>query len=56
VLAASEEGGLLHAPDLYMEKLIVGPSCRDVVSLDAKVSDNLRAMAQTLGRRVATHT
>ena len=31
VLAASERGGLLHAPDLYMEKLIVGPSSRDVV-------------------------
>jgi fructose-1,6-bisphosphatase class II len=52
VLAASERGGLLHAPDLYMEKLIVGPSCREVVSLDARVSDNLRAMAQALGRRV----
>ena len=26
VLAASEQGGLLHAPDLYMEKLVVGPS------------------------------
>jgi len=52
VLAASERGGLLHAPDLYMQKLIVGPSCRDVVSLDATVSDNLRAMAQVLGRRV----
>jgi len=52
VLAASEQGGLLHAPDLYMEKLIVGPSCRDVVSLDASVADNLRAMAQTLGRRI----
>src|SRR6201995_377684 len=25
VLAASEKGGLLHAPDLYMEKLVVGP-------------------------------
>jgi fructose-1,6-bisphosphatase class II len=52
VLAASEQGGLLHAPDLYMQKLIVGPSCRDVVSLDAPVADNLRAMARTLGRRV----
>src|SRR5579864_8649954 len=28
VLAASERGGLLHAPDLYMEKIIVGPSCK----------------------------
>ncbi len=37
VLAASEHGGLLHAPDLYMEKLVVGPSSKDSVSLDAPV-------------------
>src|SRR4051812_15084652 len=52
VLAASEEGGLLHAPDMYMEKLVVGPSSRDVVDLDAPVRFNLRAIAQSLGRRV----
>ena len=37
VLAASNRGGLLHAPDLYMEKLVVGPSSKDAVSLDAPV-------------------
>lgn len=52
VLAASEHGGLLHAPDLYMEKLVVGPSSKDVVDLDAPVRFNLRAIAQALGRRV----
>ena len=52
VLAASEHGGLLHAPDLYMEKLVVGPSSRDVVDLDAPVRFNLRAIAQSLGRKV----
>ena len=52
VLAASEKGGLLHAPDIYMEKLVVGPSARDAVDLDAPVRFNLRAIAQTLGRRV----
>jgi len=52
VLAASERGGLLHAPDLYMEKLVVGPSSRDVVDLDAPVRFNLRAIAQALGRRI----
>jgi fructose-1,6-bisphosphatase class II len=51
VLATSEKGGLLHAPDLYMEKLVVGPSARDVVDLDAPVRFNLRAIAQSLGRR-----
>ena len=52
VLAASEGGGLLHAPDIYMEKLVVGPSARDVVDLDAPVRFNLRAIAQANSRRV----
>ncbi|HXG56831.1 MAG TPA: class II fructose-bisphosphatase [Vicinamibacterales bacterium] len=52
VLAASENGGLLHAPDLYMEKLIVGPSSKHAVSLDASVADNLRAIARCLERDV----
>jgi len=52
VLAASNRGGLLHAPDLYMEKLVVGPSSKDAVSLDAPVGENLRAIAKCLGRQV----
>jgi fructose-1,6-bisphosphatase class II len=52
VLAASERGGLLHAPDLYMEKLVVGPRSRHAVSLDASVGDNLQAIAKCLGRNV----
>ncbi|HEX7796481.1 MAG TPA: class II fructose-bisphosphatase [Vicinamibacterales bacterium] len=52
VLAASSKGGLLHAPDLYMEKLVVGPSSKNHVSLDAPVADNLNAIARCLGRKV----
>jgi fructose-1,6-bisphosphatase class II len=52
VLAASEKGGLLHAPDLYMEKVIVGPSCKGAVELDAPVADNLKAIARRLDRSV----
>jgi len=52
VLAASNKGGLLHAPDLYMEKLVVGPSSKDSVSLDAPVHENLEAIARCLGRKV----
>jgi fructose-1,6-bisphosphatase II len=52
VLAASERGGLLHAPDCYMEKLVVGPSCKDAVDLDAPVADNLAAIARSLNRDV----
>jgi fructose-1,6-bisphosphatase class II len=52
VLAASSRGGLLHAPDLYMEKLVVGPSSKDAVSLDAPPAENLTAIAKSLGRDV----
>jgi fructose-1,6-bisphosphatase II / sedoheptulose-1,7-bisphosphatase len=52
VLAASNKGGLLHAPDIYMEKLVVGPSSKDSVSLDAPVHENLKAIARSLGRTV----
>ena len=52
VLAASNRDGLLHAPDLYMEKLVVGPSSRHAVSLDAPVRENLEAIAKCLDRRV----
>ena len=52
VLAASERGGLLHAPDLYMEKLVVGPSSKHAVSLDAPVEENLQAIARCLERSV----
>jgi fructose-1,6-bisphosphatase/sedoheptulose 1,7-bisphosphatase-like protein len=52
VLAASSKGGLLHAPDLYMEKLVVGPSSEHVVSLDATPTENLKAIAKgTRARR-----
>jgi fructose-1,6-bisphosphatase II len=52
VLAASEKGGLLNAPDCYMEKIVVGPSCKDAVELDAPVADNLKNIAKRLERDV----
>ena len=52
VLAASEKGGLLHAPDVYMEKLVVGPSSKHAVHLDAPVEHNLNAIAKCLDRDV----
>src|SRR6059036_2589506 len=45
VLAASEKGGLLHAPDLYMEKIVVGPACKGAIDLDVPVADNLKSIA-----------
>ena len=52
VLAAAERGGLLHAPDVYMEKLVVGPRSKHAVHLDAPVGDNLKAIASCLKRNV----
>ena len=52
VLAASESGGLLNAPDCYMEKLVVGPAAKGAVDLDAPVKHNLKAIARRLGRGV----
>ncbi len=52
VLAASEKGGLLHAPDCYMEKIVVGPSCKNAVDLDASVSVNLKNIARRMQRGV----
>jgi fructose-1,6-bisphosphatase class II len=52
VLAASEHGGLLHAPDCYMEKMVVGPSCKGMVDLEAPVGHNLAVIAKVLGRRI----
>ncbi len=52
VLAAAEQGGLLHAPDIYMDKLVVPGAARDRVDLRAPVADNLRALAGSLNRDV----
>ena len=52
VLAASDKGGLLHAPDCYMEKIIVGPAAKGAVDLDAPVRDNLKAIARRLQRGI----
>jgi fructose-1,6-bisphosphatase class II len=53
VLAAAPKSGLLNAPDLYMEKLVVGPSSKGHVDLDAPVKDNLKAIARCLERSVS---
>src|SRR5437763_3519861 len=52
VLAASERGGLLNAPDCYMEKIVVGPAAKGAVDMDAPVKQNLKAIARRLGRGI----
>jgi len=52
VLAASGEGGLLNAPDCYMNKLVVGPRSRGRIDLDAPAAENLKNIADSLDREV----
>ncbi|MGN6182372.1 MAG: class II fructose-bisphosphatase [Thermoanaerobaculia bacterium] len=52
VIAASEKGGLLNAPDIYMDKIVVGPTAADAVSLTASVQENLNRMADAFQRDV----
>ena len=56
VLAASERGGLLHAPDIYMDKIVVGPTAKGKIHLDAPVGENLRRIAESFEREVSQLT
>lgn len=56
VLAVADKGNLLHAPDMYMQKLAVGPDCLGVVDIDASVEDNIRAVAKAKGKDVSEVT
>jgi fructose-1,6-bisphosphatase II len=45
VIAAADEGGFLHAPDTYMDKIAVGPECRGAIDIDRSPTDNLTAIS-----------
>lgn len=52
VLAIAPRGGLLHAPDMYMDKIAVGPKAAGKIHIDAPVKENLKAVASALDRAV----
>jgi fructose-1,6-bisphosphatase II len=56
VLAASEPGGLMHAPDTYLRKLVVGPGAAGHVSITDPVDATIRIIAASLGRAVSDIT
>lgn len=56
VLAVTEPGGLLHAPDIYMDKLIVGPTSAGHVDIRRPVEENLAAMAEAFRRSISDLT
>ncbi len=56
VLAASERGGLIHAPDTYLDKLCVGPVAAGHVDIRLPPAENLARIAAALGRRIGDLT
>lgn len=50
VLAAADKGGLLRAPDMYMEKLVVGPSGKGIIDLALPVEENVRRVASAMNK------
>jgi fructose-1,6-bisphosphatase II len=56
VLAASERGGLVHAPDTYLEKLCVGPLVAGHVDIERPPAENVHRIAEVLGRKVGDIT
>ncbi|MTV49557.1 class II fructose-bisphosphatase [Heliobacillus mobilis] len=52
VLAAAHKGCLLHAPDMYMNKIVVGPEAAGCIHIDAPVEENLNNVAKALGKEV----
>lgn len=52
VMAIAAKGSLLHAPDMYMEKLCVGPRAKGRIDLNKPVKENLRRIAEGLQRGI----
>lgn len=52
VVAIAKKGCLLHAPDMYMDKIAVGPRAKGCVNLDAPLSENIVNVAKALGKNV----
>ncbi|MBB6445552.1 class II fructose-bisphosphatase [Bacillus benzoevorans] len=52
VLAIADKGNLLHAPDMYMDKIAVGPEAVGVIDINAPVIDNLKAVAKAKNKDI----
>ncbi len=56
VMAVAPRGTLLNAPDMYMDKIAVGPKAKGCVHLDSPIETNLNAVARALGKSVTELT
>lgn len=52
VIAAAEEGGFLHAPDTYMQKIAVGPKAKGVIDIRESPTWNVKRVAKAIGKDV----
>ncbi len=52
VMAIAEKGGLLHAPDMYMEKLCVGPRGAGAIDITKSLTENIKNVAAKMERSV----
>jgi fructose-1,6-bisphosphatase II len=52
VLAAGDKGSFLKAPDMYMEKMIVGPRAKGVIDLNRPLAENIQAVARALDKPI----
>ena len=52
VMAIAEKGGLLHAPDRYMEKICVGPRGAGAIDITKSLTENIQNVAAKMGRKV----
>lgn len=52
VLSVAPRGTLLHAPDMYMEKIAVGPKAYGAVSLNKSVKENLESLSKALDKKI----
>ncbi len=56
VIAIAEKGNFLHAPDVYMDKIAVGPRCVGHVSIDQTPTENIKAVAKALNKHISEVT
>lgn len=52
VIAVGEYGSLLHAPDMYMAKLAVGPKAKGCIDIEKSLTENMKLVAKRLGKNV----
>ncbi|MBY0315859.1 MAG: class II fructose-bisphosphatase [Bdellovibrionales bacterium] len=56
VIAVAQQGNFLHAPDVYMDKIAVGPRCKGVIDIQASPEENVKAVAKALDKKISETT